>query len=246
MDFDKMDPDFLTRMASYTSRVYRDLYPSIDPTSTKLSQKDKVIVLTGAGSGIGGRGMAPAFARAGARAIVLVGRNESKLKETAATIRKINSAIEVPTIPTDISDPAAVDSLFAKIKEKYGAADVLVNNAGVLITGGNVGQSDAEKWWTESTINVRGTYLVTRGFLQLLGNEKRGFIINTSSGAVTNIVPGMSSYSISKLAVNRLTEYTAAENPNVNCVTLDPGSVNTEMVLGMSLGVYFSRFRILT
>ena len=239
MDFDQMDPDFFTRMSSYTSRVYRDLYPSIDPTSSKFSQKGKVVVLTGAGGGIGGQGIAPAFARAGARAIVLVGRNESNLEETAGMIRKINSAIEVPTIPTDISDPAAVNSLFAKIKEKYGAADVLVNNAGVLIAHGNVGQSDAEKWWTEFTINIRGTYLVTREFLQLLGNGNRGFIINTSSGAATNVVPGMSSYSISKLAVNRLTEYIAAENPNVNCVTLDPGMVSTEMVVGKWLGICF-------
>jgi NAD(P)-dependent dehydrogenase (short-subunit alcohol dehydrogenase family) len=235
MDFDKLDPDFITRMGSYTSRVYRDLYPSIDPTSPKLSQKGKVILISGAGGGIGSRGIVPAFAKARARAIILVGRSRDKLEQTANAIGKIDAAIEILAIPTDISDSIAVDSLFAEIKTKYGHADVLVNNAGILINDGPIQHSDMTKWWAEFEINVHGTYLVTRGFLQLLGSDKRGSIVNVSSGAATNVVPGMSSYSISKLAVNQLTEYIAAENPNIQCVTLDPGMVDTEMVIGALL-----------
>ena len=75
---------------------------------------------------------------------------------------------------------------------------------------------------------------MTKGFLSLLGEQDKGVVINMSSGAATNIVPGLSSYGISKLAVNRLTEFVAAENPNVVTITLDPGTVDTDMVMGES------------
>jgi NAD(P)-dependent dehydrogenase (short-subunit alcohol dehydrogenase family) len=86
--------------------------------------------------------------------------------------------------------------------------------------------------WKDFEINTRGTYLVTRMFLQTLGAEKHGSIINISSGASISVIPGASSYGISKLAVNRMTEYIAVENPNVTCVSLDPGSVQTEALPG--------------
>lgn len=69
-------------------------------------------------------------------------------------------------------------------------------------------------------------------FLRTLGAEKQGSIIDISSGASRLVMPGVSSYGISKLTVNRMAEYIAVENPNVTCVSLDPGSVKTESLPG--------------
>lgn len=76
---------------------------------------------------------APAFAKAGAKAVVLVARNEAKLNETAAEIKKINPDVETLVVSVDITDKEQVQGLFEQIQAKYGHADILVNNAGELL-----------------------------------------------------------------------------------------------------------------
>lgn len=229
---DQLPPDFFTTTSAYTPHVYRDQYPSIDPTSAALSQAGKVIVITGAGAGIGARGFAPAFAKAAPKAIVLVGRDIEKLKATEGRVKSINGEVDTLVSSTDVADESAVTALFSKIKSSFGHADVLVNNAGSFSTQGNLDAVDPKKWWLDFEVNVRGTYLVTEAFLSLLGTEKKGTIINMSTGIATSVTPGLSSYSISKLAVIRLSEYIAAEYGNVSSVALQPGVVATDMVLG--------------
>ena len=70
---------------------------------------------------------------------------------------------------------------------------------------------------------------MTRSFLQQLPQDKRGTVINLSSGAGLVVLPGMSAYGLSKLAIMRFTECIAAEASNVMAVSLDPGTVNTDM-----------------
>lgn len=79
---DQLPPDFFVKSNAYTPHVFRDEYPSINPSSTALSQSGKVIIITGASSGIGARGFAPAFAKAQPKGIVLVGRKAAKLNAT--------------------------------------------------------------------------------------------------------------------------------------------------------------------
>ena len=80
---------------------------------------------------------------------------------------------------------------------------------------------------------MRGTFLNTKGFLDLLGNERRGTVVNLTSAAGVMVFPAMSSYSISKLASLQLVAFVAAENPNVTAVALHPGIVKTDMTLPM-------------
>lgn len=176
-------------------------------------------------------GFAPAFAKANPKAIILVGRNQSKLDETAEAVKKINSKVDVIASATAVTDPAAVEKLFATIKEKYGHADVLINNAGTFAEEALVASSTPSKWWLDFETNVYGTYLMSRAFLQLLGSERHGTIVNMNTGISTMIGPTMSAYSISKGAGLRLNEYIAAENPNVNAVSLQPGVVSTDMIV---------------
>ncbi|KAJ9602258.1 hypothetical protein H2200_013113 [Cladophialophora chaetospira] len=228
---ENLPTDFFVTSSAYTPTVYRDQYPSIDPTSAALSQAGKVVIISGASDGIGARGFAPAFAKAKPKAIVLVGRSATKLAAVEDNLRKISNDIEYLSVPTDISDQGSVDALYRIVKAKYGHADVLINNAGVMSAQAPLAETDVKAWWTEFEVNVKGTFLVTRSFLSLLGNEKQGTIVNLSTGIATAIFPTMSAYSITKLAALRLAEYVSAEYPNVNAVSLQPGVVDTDMVV---------------
>lgn len=151
----------------FTARTHRDVYDAIDPTQAALSQKGKVVVITGASQGLGARvrllkslsclritnlamqAFVPSFAAAGPKAIVLVARRADKLQEVADSIAKSHPDVETLVVPTDISDPASVTALFEKVKQKYGHADVLVNNAGIFKAIAPVKDVDQQGWWDE-------------------------------------------------------------------------------------------------
>ena len=231
---DNLPADFFVTSSAYTPHVYRDQYPSIDPKSPALSQEGKVIIITGASDGIGARGFAPQFARAKPKAIVLVGRNADKLRAVEDSLKKLSSEVECVSVPTDIASEASVASLFDVIEQKYGHADVLVNNAGMFQSTANIADADPAKWWLDFEVNVKGLFLVTRGFLKLLGTESPGYVVNLSTGIATFVQGSLSSYSISKTANLQFTAYVAAEYPNVSAVAVQPGVVDTDMVIGES------------
>ncbi|KAK5049394.1 hypothetical protein LTR84_004323 [Exophiala bonariae] len=226
--------DFFVTTSAYTPTVHRDQYPTINPRNPEVSQAGKVVIITGASSGIGARGFAPAFAKAGPKAIVLVGRNIRRLKQTEEVIRAINPNVEYISVPTDLTDPASVDRLFRLVRSRYGHADVLVNNAGTFSPSDVLGNVDPNAWWSDFEINVKGTFLATRGFLSLLGFQRQGKIITLSTSGATAVFPGLSAYSISKLGALKIAEYVAAEYSNVTSIAMQPGTVMTEMVIGGS------------
>jgi NADP-dependent 3-hydroxy acid dehydrogenase YdfG len=137
---------FVTNM-QFTAQTHRDVYAAIDPA--KSSQKGKVVIITGASQGLGAQAFAPSFAAASPKAIVLVARNADKLQEVADTLAKSHPDVETLVVPTDIGDPASVAALFDKVKEKYGHADVLVNNAAVFKADQPVKDVDQQLWWDE-------------------------------------------------------------------------------------------------
>ncbi|KAI9756717.1 MAG: hypothetical protein M4579_003718 [Chaenotheca gracillima] len=219
-----------TTSNSFTQNVYRDVYPAVDPSSKELSQAGKVIVITGSSSGLGRPGFAVSFAKANPRALVLTARNPASHKETEAAIRAVNKTVEILPLSIDILDEASVKSGFAQIKQRFGTVDVLVHNAGLFGSDGmTLKDAPLEPWWRDIEANVKGYMLVTKHFLQLLGSEKHGTIISLTSAAGTFVMPGISAYSISKMAGTKLTAFTAAENPNVTAISLSPGIVLTSM-----------------
>ncbi len=94
------------------------------------------------------QGLVASFAKAHAKALVLVARNAAQLDEVAQDVRAIDSSIKVLTVAADITDERAVDALFDKVKSAFGTADVLVNNAGLGDGGGRIGEVDPKTWWT--------------------------------------------------------------------------------------------------
>lgn len=229
---DSLPADYFVTSNAYTPHVYRDQYPSIDPTTTALSQSGKVIIITGASAGIGARGFAPAFAKAKPKGIVLVGRNATTLNATKTDIEKLAPGTKVLAITADLTDVSSVEKLFAEIKSVFGHADVLVNNAGLFSPGGAIADVNPSDWWKDFDVNVKGAFLVTQAFLKLLGTERKGSIVTMSTGLAYMAPPGLSAYSISKMATIRLSEYVSIEYPNVAAISLQPGIVKTDMVTG--------------
>ncbi|KAK9490685.1 hypothetical protein V1508DRAFT_255054 [Lipomyces doorenjongii] len=225
-------PDhYFTTTNSFTKNVYRDVYPGVDPTSPALSQAGKIVVITGASRGIGKYGFALAFAKANAKAIVITARNTATLKETEEEIRKVNEKVEVLCVPLEITNEESVKNLFEQVKTKFGTVDVLVNNAGVFTgEGQQIRAASLSDWWGCFDVNVKGYMLVAKYFLQVLGTEKKGTIVGVTSGGALMVIPGVSAYSIAKLANVQLSTYISAENPNVTAVAFHPGIVMTDMM----------------
>ncbi|MCJ1259197.1 hypothetical protein MMC24_007033 [Lignoscripta atroalba] len=221
--------DSFLKSQQFTKTIYRDQYPSIDPSSAKLAQTGKVIVITGANKGLGRRAFAAAFAKAGPKAMVLVARNASELSQVGDDIRALNSKVQVLEVSADVTSEESIKALWAKVKENFGSADVLVNNAGTFVGSGTLAEAPPKEWWRDFEVNVKGTFLATQGFLKQLDASKPATIINLTSAASIPVLPGISSYALSKLITFQLCSYVAAENPNVACMALAPGVVMTDM-----------------
>lgn len=151
---ENLPDDYFVKTMQFTARTHRDVYAAIDPSQDVLSQKGKVVVITGASQGIGARGFVPSFVAASPKAIVLVARRADKLQEIADTIKRSHPTVETLVVPTDIGDPVAVQELFEKVKEKYGHADVLVNNAAVFKEERSIRDADHQIWWEEMVCSL--------------------------------------------------------------------------------------------
>ncbi|KAH8657005.1 putative oxidoreductase ucpA [Tricladium varicosporioides] len=225
---DQIDPDIYVKNFQFTKTTYRDVYPAIDPTLPTNSQEGKVVVITGASKGIGRMGFAKQFAKAGAKGLVLVARGANTLEEVKIEVLAINPNIEVLTVSADLKSAESIAALWEKVREKFGKADVLINNAGSL-TAGTIVDTPIDIWWNDFETNIRGAFLQIQGFLKLLGKEDKGTIINVTSVLAIMPVPSLSSYTMSKMAVIQMQAFVAAENPNVTAVALHPGTVLTDM-----------------
>jgi len=218
-----MQPPFPAPVAEW----HNDTYEAINPKRPELSQKGKTIVVTGAGQGIG-REVVDAFAQAGATKIHVLGRTQKTLEETKSIYEKKHPDLQVTVHVADVADKAAIK----KAADAIGSWDVIVANAGYLPTSDAIATVDSDEWWKGFEINVKGSAILSQAFLPK--KKSGGTIIGYSSGAaflppsVPNMV-GTSSYSASKLAAARVYEYLAAENPDLNVVTIHPGVVDTAM-----------------
>lgn len=180
MAFSDLPKDYMRNSLKFTRTVYQDVYPSVNPAKPELSLAGKVAIITGASGGIGAKGFAIAFAKAGIRGLVLLARNAEKLKAVEAQIHEINTAVEVLCVEADITNIEAVDKAFEKIKGRFGHAHILVNNAGVNADGGGalIGDQDPDIWWSNFEVNGKGSFLVTRSFIrQLSGTDMAATLI---------------------------------------------------------------------
>ena len=190
--------------------------------------KNKKVILTGAGGGIGSV-IADKLAEEGA-AIVLIDLVQLALEETLKKIKVKSSSSFY--IVTDISTERQVKTACEEIDNKIGDVDVLVNSAGVQAPIGNFYLNDLEKWKKNIEVNLLGTVNFTYHVLSSMMKKKKGKIINFSGGGSTSPRPALSAYAVAKTAVVRFTETIAEElkdyNIDVNAVA--PGAINTKML----------------
>lgn len=198
-----------------------------------MNDTGKVALVTGAGSGIG-RAVARAMLRDG-YAVALAGRRREPLEETAA------GAQRALVVPTDVTDPAAVESLFAAIRERFERLDVLFNNAGALGSAGTVDELTWEQWQAAVDVNLNGTFLCARGAFALMRAQQAqgGRIINNGSISAHSPRPGSAAYTATKHAVTGLTKTLALDGRafGIACGQIDIGNAATELTAGISAGV---------
>lgn len=189
-----------------------------------MKLQNRVAVITGAGSGIG-RVIAVAFAQEGAQ-LVLVGRREHKLRETAELCGN-----DPLIVPADLRQEADVERLREAVLERFGRCEILVNNAGVFKPepGVLLYESPVVAWDDVLDTNVRAAFLCLRAFVPGMIEQNYGRILSTTSGL--KHAAGHGVYSVSKSALDALTKTAAQELRKYNILvnTLNPGWVRTEM-----------------
>ncbi|MFG2434737.1 SDR family oxidoreductase [Streptomyces sp. NPDC048508] len=188
----------------------------------------QLVLVTGAGSGIG-RSTAFAFAEAGAR-VVAVDRDAESAARTAEMSRLIGSpAAWAETV--DVSDEQAMEKLAEKVATEYGVVDVLVNNAGVGLSG-SFFDTTPEEWKKVLDVNLWGVIHGCRLFgKQMADRGQGGHIVNTASAAAFQPSKALPAYSTSKAAVLMLSECLRAElaGQGIGVSAICPGLVNTNI-----------------
>lgn len=192
--------------------------------------KNRIVMITGAGRGIG-RAAAIRFAREGAR-VVIFSRTASQLTEVATTIT--NAGGRVLVVAGDVSEEADVQRLFKSTVNAFGRIDILLNCAGMVAVKPFI-EMDTASWDRVVAVNLRGTFLCCRAAFQQMATQKQGVIINISSLSGVKGVekfPGLSAYNVSKAGIASLTEILAVEGKplNIRVCAVSPGAVDTQML----------------
>jgi NAD(P)-dependent dehydrogenase (short-subunit alcohol dehydrogenase family) len=191
--------------------------------------KGKVVVVTGASSGIG-RATALKLAAAGAK-VMLVARGEEKLLETKKEIDASGGRAWIYTC--DVSETASCDALVAKVLKDHGSCEYLINNAGRSIRRGIINSLDRfHDFERTMQLNYFGALRLIMGFLPKMIEQKRGHIINISSIGVLSNAPRFSAYVASKSALDSFSACAASEfiDKGINFTTINMPLVRTPMI----------------
>jgi NAD(P)-dependent dehydrogenase (short-subunit alcohol dehydrogenase family) len=200
-----------------------------------MSADGKIVLVTGAGSGIG-RASAQALAKAGFR-LALAGRRLDALEETAS----LAGVDDCLCVSTDVSDTASVDALFKSVEDRFGRLDVLFNNAGTNAPGKTIDELTPEQWKTVIDVNLTGSFLCARGAFALMRRQspQGGRIINNGSISAYVPRPGSAPYTASKHAISGLTKTISLDGRpfDIACGQVDVGNAATELAARMATGV---------
>ena len=184
----------------------------------------KTVVVTGGSRGIGA-GIARAFAAEQCK-LVICGRDEKRLDEVASSLGLPES--DVVTVAADITKMSGMKKIVNAAFRQFKAVDIFVNNAGIGVSGPLV-ETTPEEFDEVFDTNLRSVFYCFRELIPRLKEQGHGQIINISSMAGKQGVPGLAAYSASKAAMNILSEAVAGEvrADNIKISVLAPGSTDT-------------------
>ena len=202
-----------------------------------MSSTGKVVIITGAGTGIG-KSCALALLKDG-WSVALAGRRAELLEKTREEAGEEGK--DAIVVRTDVGDPEAVRGLFAKTKEVFGRLDVLFNNAGVGAAGRPLEDLTYEQWKTVVDANLTGPFLCTQEAFRMMKDQTPmgGRIINNGSISAQTPRPNSAPYTATKHGMVGLTKSTALDGRkyDIACSQIDIGNAVTEMTAKMSKGV---------
>jgi serine 3-dehydrogenase len=192
-----------------------------------LSLEGKIVLVTGASSGIG-RACAEAFAAHGCR-LMLVARRLDRLETLASTLRETRVA-EIIIGALDVRDREAVEAWVGGLGDAWRDIDILVNNAGLARGLAPLHEGEVEDWEVMIDTNLKGLLYVTRAVLPGMVERERGHVINIGSIAGHEVYPGGNVYCASKHAVAALNRALSIDTlgTGVRMSSVDPGMVETE------------------
>lgn len=187
-----------------------------------------VAAITGAGSGIG-RAAAIMLARRGWR-VSLAGRRQEPLEETARLCEETGAAKPI-VIPTDVADPEQARRLITTTVKQAGRLDALINNAGTapLIP---IEQTDLQTLHRTFEVNTYATAYTTMAAWPVFEQQRGGCVVNVSSVAGADPLPGFFAYGAAKAAVESFARSCAKEGAehNIRAFAVAPGAVDTDML----------------
>lgn len=187
----------------------------------------KVVILTGASSGIG-EGAAKELAAHGAK-LVLAARREERLQDLQKAIENEGGVAKYKV--TDVTDLKQMDELAAFALDCFGKIDVIVNNAGLMPLS-FLSKRKIDEWDRMVDVNIKGVLYGIAAVLPHMQERKQGHIINISSVAGHEVNPGGAVYSATKFAVRAITEGLRKEESarnNIRTTIISPGAVATEL-----------------
>jgi NAD(P)-dependent dehydrogenase (short-subunit alcohol dehydrogenase family) len=195
-----------------------------------MKLKDKVALITGGSLGLG-KATAILFAKEGAK-VVITGRTEKTLKETAEEARK--EGLTIDYIVSDVSKEEDCKAAVDYTINKYGRIDILFNNAGILHVA-TTHETPTEIWDKTFAINVRGTYLMSKYTIPHMLKQGKGCIVNNSSVLGLKAVPAVAAYNATKGAITQLTRSMALEysDKGIRVNAICPGTIVTPLVEGL-------------
>jgi len=194
-------------------------------TTTYDSLRDKVVIVTGAGKGIG-RAIAERFAGQGCK-LVVNDIDEPGIAETVAAIEAAGGTAMAAV--ADVSNSGQVNAMIDATMEAYGRIDVVVNNAGIVSPMLHFFDAD-EKWWRRIVdVNLTGHFLVSHPAARIMAKQGGGCIINMSSGGATRAHRAFTAYDATKGGIEALTRAMAIDlaGYGIRVNALMPGSIDT-------------------
>jgi NAD(P)-dependent dehydrogenase (short-subunit alcohol dehydrogenase family) len=213
---------------SFTKAWHNKPYPYIDPTRPELSAKGKNVVITGGGTGIG-RAIGVAFAKAGAKSVVILGRRADKLEEGKKAISAAaGSETTVSYKSVDLTKKQDTVAAFDAIAQEFGKINVLVANASVYGEAGKIADLTAEGLMSTVELNA---VTVLHTFQAFLPHAAEGAVVIHSNTSMSHMAPwaGAGAYPLSKALSLKLMDYIAVENPQLRVISTQPCWTPTDL-----------------